>query len=252
MPNPPGYSYPPVIVLRLAGSILIGDRWSFRRDAIAFTKGIQPPVEILGSENIPLSGPCLITFNHYHRPGFSAWWMALALAACLPVEIHFVMTSELTYPGKWYSLPGRFVSRLLLKRIARIYGFTTTPPMPPRTQDVEARAQSVRRVLEYARNHPQAVIGLAPEGGDQPGGILSLPPAGSGRFISLLAKMGCQILPVGMYEERGRFCLNFGKACRLPAPGGKSPNEKDRQVARMIMQKIAVQLPERLRGDFSR
>jgi len=128
---------------------------------------------VLGAEAIPQKGPCLVTFNHYYRPGFNAWWMALALAATIPVEVHFVMTGELTFPGKWYAPLGMTGSRWLLRRFSHIYGFTTMPPMPPRPKDLEARTRSVRRMLAFARSHPQAILGVAPEGGDQPGECLT-------------------------------------------------------------------------------
>ena len=49
--------------------------------------------------------------------------------------------------------------------------------MPPRPQDLQARARSVRRVLAYARSHPQAILGLAPEGGEPAGDrpLITLP-----------------------------------------------------------------------------
>ena len=201
-------------------------------------------------------------FNHYYRPGFNAWWMALALAATVPAEIHFVMTSELTFPGKWYAPLGKSGSRWLLKRISKAYRFTTMPPMPPRPQDVERRAASVRTFLSYARAHPQAILGLAPEGGDQSGGLLNWPAAGVGRFISLLACPDYlpaaegrrtlprfDIVPVGIYEEGGSLNLNYGRAFRLTLPPGLSPDDKDRKVAGIIMSAIARQLPTRLRGN---
>jgi 1-acyl-sn-glycerol-3-phosphate acyltransferase len=206
---------------------------------------------VLGGETIPQSGPCLVTFNHYYRPGFNAWWMSLALAATIPAEVHFVVTGELTYPGKWYAPLGRAGSRWLLKRFARIYGFTTMPPMPPRPQDVKARARSVRRVLAFARSHPRAVIGLAPEGGDQPGGLLNRTPAGAGRFILLLADLGFPLLPVGCFEDGGAFCLRFGEAYHLKIPDGLASKEKDIVAAKVVMQSIAPLLPERLRGEFT-
>ena len=106
--------------------------------------GLKPPLRLLDAENIPTAGPCLITFNHYYRPGFDAWWMALAIAATAPVDVHFIMTSELTYPGKWYAPLGKSLSRALLRRLSKVYGFTSMPPMPPRPEDVQARARSVR------------------------------------------------------------------------------------------------------------
>ena len=247
----PQYSYPLHLAPGLFANVLFGGRRSFRRDAQACAERILPPLRVLGEENIPHCGPCLITFNHYYRPGFNAWWMALALAATVPIDIHFVMTGELTFPGKWYAPLGMAGSRWLLSRFGKIYGFTTMPPMPPRPKDVHARVQSVRRALAFARTHPQAILGLAPEGGDQPGGRLNWPAAGAGRFISLLTDSRSIIIPVGAYEENGVFCLNFGQAYPLHIPAGLSADEKDHRVAEITMQAIAQQLPLRLRGEFA-
>lgn len=246
----PNYSYPSKTVLGLAANVFFGEQRSFHRDGQACLAQLEPPLRLLGAENVPSSGPCLITFNHYYRPGFNAWWMALAIAAIVPIEMHFVTTGELTYPGKWYAPLGRAGSRLLLARFGRIYGFTTMPPMPPRPRDVEARARSVRLALAYARDHPDAILGLAPEGGDQPGGILNWPPGGAGRFMALLAGLGYQVVPAGTYEEAGEFCLHFGEAYRLSLPSGLSSDEKDRAAAKAVMTAIARLLPPHLRGVF--
>jgi hypothetical protein len=257
----PSYSYPGRLAPGLIANVLLGGQRSFRRDAQACIEQARRWVgarrcraptwlHVLGQEHIPQHGPCLVTFNHYYRAGFNAWWMSLALAATIPVEVHFVMTGELTFPGKWYAPLGRAGSRWLLKRFAQIYGFTTMPPMPPRPKDVEARARSVRQVLAFARSHPQAIIGLAPEGGDQPGGLLNMPPAGAGRFILLLAEQGFPILPVGCFEEAGALCLHFGEAYHLKIKDGLTSKEKDLAVAKVVMGRIAPLLPERLRREF--
>jgi hypothetical protein len=246
----PRYSYPLVTAFSLASAVFFGGRRSFRQDGLACIGRLRPPLHVLGVENLPQGGPCLITFNHYYRLGFDAWWMALALAAVVPVDIHFLMTGELTFPGRWYSPLGRVGSRLLLQRVSKIYGFTIMPPMPPRLGDVEQRVRSVRAALAFTRRHPQAILGLAPEGGDQPGGLLNWPPGGSGRFVNLLAEQGFQILPLGVYEESGELCLRFGANYRLVIPPGLNPQEKDHHFARLIMSAIAAQLPIRLRGVF--
>jgi len=246
----PQYTYPTRLIPGLVANVLFGGHRSFRRDGLACIERLKPSLRILGVEKIPQGGPCLITFNHYYRPGFNAWWMALALAATLPVDIHFVMTGELTYPGKWYAPLGMAGSRWLLQRFSKIYGFTTMPPMPPREKDVAARARSVRETLTFACQHPQAILGLAPEGDDQPGGLLNWPASGAGRFVLLLAERGFPVLPVGAFEEAGEFCLCFGAAYRLQVPSCLGPDEKDRCAARTIMSAIAAQLPPRLRGGF--
>jgi hypothetical protein len=246
----PSYSYPPSVVLGLAAGVFLGGHRSFRRDGQACLTRLDPPLRLLGRENLPASGPALVTFNHYFRPGFSAWWMALAIDAVMPEEVHFVMTGELTYPGKWYAPLGSAGSRWLLRRLSRVYGFTRMPPMPPRPRDVGARARAVRAALAYARLHPQALLGLAPEGGDQPGGRANWPPSGAGRFVALLADGGRPVLPVGAYEEGGAFCLNVGQVYRLELPPGLSGEGRDRAAAGIVMRRIAALLPGRLRGEF--
>ena len=195
----PRYSYPARLAPGLIANVLFGGQRSFRRDGLACIERLKPSLQVSGAENIPQGGPCLITFNHYYRPGFNAWWMALALAATVPVDIHFVMTGELTFPGKWYAPLGMAGSRWLLKRFSHIYGFTSMPPMPPRPQDVAARARSVRRVLAYAKKHPQAILGLAPRAVTSPADCLTgRLPARAG-FSHFWRAPDSRIVPVGVY-----------------------------------------------------
>jgi len=247
----PKYGYPSNVVAGLAISTIVGLRRSFRGDAIRAIERLKPSLRVMGQENIPQSGPCVITVNHYHRPGFGAEWLALGISALVPREMHWVMTAEWTAPGKWYEPIKRLYSRLLLKHLSRVYGYTTMPPMPPRLQDVQARARSVRAVLEYTKKHTDFMLGLAPEGANQTKGKLSMPAPGAGRFILLLAGQGSAFVPVGAYETDGNFCLHFGPAYRLAVPSGLSTDERDHMAAENIMKKIAVLLPEALRGDFA-
>ncbi len=243
----PRYGLPSSVVVGLAFNALFGLKRSFRADALGCIGRLKPPLRVIGEENVPESGPCVVTVNHYYRPGFGAWWIALAIAATVPVEMHWVVTGELTYLGKL----GSPISRWALARIAKTYGFTTMPPMPPRPQDVEARARSVRAVLEYVKQQPDFMLGLAPEGADQGGGRLSLPPSGVGRFGLLLAGSGSAFVPVAAYEANGAFCLHFGSAYRLNVPPGSPTDKKDRVAAEIMMKNIAVLLPEALRGEFA-
>lgn len=247
----PRYSFPPRVVAGLLVDWLLARRRSFRQDALACVERLRPPLRVMGEEHIPHKGPCVVTFNHYHRPDFNAIWMAAALAATIPAEMHFVMTGELTYPGKWYAPVGMFLSKVVLARAARVYGFTTMPPMPPREKDVAARARSVRRVLEVVRREKNIILGLAPEGGDHPSGELVMPASGAGRFALLLAAAGLKFVPVGVYEADGALCLNFGAAYELTVPRGLSADEKDKAAAQIVMSHIARLLPERLSGKLN-
>jgi hypothetical protein len=247
----PKYGIPSRVVAGLAFSTLLGLRRSFREDAIRCVGRLRPPLQVSGKEYVLQSGPCVLTVNHYHRPGFGAQWLALAISACVPYEMHWVMTAEWTVPGKWYEPIKGLYSRTLLKYLSRAYGFTTMPPMPPRPKDIEARAGSVRKVLEYAKRHPDFVLGMAPEGVDQAEGKLSEPAPGAGRFGLLLAGLGSAFVPVGAHEADGALCLRFGPAYQLSVLSGLSTDEKDHIAAEVMMKKIAALLPETLRGEFA-
>jgi len=246
----PQYSYPAFLINELAADVLFGRHRSFRADAAACIHRLSPPLQVYGKEYIPSDGPCLLTINHYSRPGFNAWWIALAVASQLPMDAHFVMTGELTSPGKRFSPGGMPLSRWVLRGVAKVYGFTSMPPMPPREKDVAARAQAVRAVLFFAERTKNPLICLAPEGADMPGGRLTFPPSGAGRFILQLAGKGLKVIPVGVWEQDGSLCVNFGLAYELTVPVEISADEKDRGAAKTVMNNIALLLPAHLRGEF--
>jgi hypothetical protein len=235
----------------LARDALLRRHRSFEVDARACMARLSSPLRLFGEEHVPENGACVITLNHYCRPGFASQRSALAISASVPAHVHWIMTAEWTFPGKWFAPFGMPFSRFILKRIARAYGFTTMPPMPPRPRDVEARATSVRRVLRYVKQSKDPIIAIAPEGGDQPEGKLSLPPRGVGRFCLLLADAGLRFLPVGVYECDGQLTLNFGESYDLHITPATAAHEKDRLAARNIMCHIAELLPLELRGDFN-
>ena len=247
----PDYSYPPGLFVRVARDVILLRHRDFHQDAKACIEYLNPSLQISGKENIPQQGFCVLTVNHYHRLGFGAQWIALAIAGVVPLNIHWVMTGEFTHPGKWYEFMGSLGSRILLKRIAAMYRFTTMPPMPPRQKDVSARAASVRAVLEYVRHTKNPILGLAPEGYDPPGDVLTRPATGVGRFGLLLAKAGLMFSPVAAYEADGAFQLHFGEQYELRVRGKLAAEEKDDQATRTIMEHIACLLPLHLRGEFA-
>ena len=122
--------------------------------------------------------------------------------------------------------------------------------MPPRPEDVEARAASVRAILNYVEHAPDPVLGLSPEGYNPPNGVLTRPARGFGRFGLLLSRVGMRFVPVGGYEADGRFCIRFGTPYELCVHDDLSTDEKDERAMRTIMKNIACQLPVHLRGEF--
>ena len=187
----------------------------------------------------------LITANHYSAPDFQAWWIAIIISAVVPANIHWVVTSGWEDSG-W--LTG--FTHWLFPRGARLLGFTPMPAMPPDPAEAEQRALAVRKVLRYARNSTQPVVGLVPEGGDSPGGVLGRLPPGAGRFMHLLSQSCPLVLPVGVWKDMERINLQFGSQYQLKVPVGLSAHERDRLVGDTVMGQIALCLPERLRGQY--
>lgn len=226
----------------------------FRPIACMLTRTLHPTPQVdlsaarfLFASRDPASQPTglLVTVNHYSAQGFHAWWITLLISACLPVKIHWVVTSAWENSG-WLT----DFTHWLFPLGARSLGFTSMPAMPPRPAETFQRADAVRKVLHYARYTPGAVIGLAPEGRDSPGGALSVLPPGVGRFVYLLSQHCSQVLPVGIWTEGKQIRLRFGDPYHLDVPSELSNQDRDRLVGEAVMRAIARCLPERLRGAY--
>jgi hypothetical protein len=254
MAERPVYHLPAGLLMRLGLDWLLARRRDFSADARACLRSGTTPVRVAGGENIPVGGACLVTFNHYSRPGFQIYWLVMALTAALRLgagqRLGAVVTGELTMPGSWLAPVGRPFSRVLLRRMAQMYGFVSMPPMPPRQCDVDARARSVRAVLAWLDQPGAPVLLLAPEGCDQPGGRLATPPEGAGRFMALITARGLPVLPVAGWEGEGALQLRFGRPYHLAVPAGLSRDQLDRQISTLVMSEIAALLPDFLRGEF--
>ena len=244
------YPLPWRLALKALWSVACKGRRSFRQDALE-ALAIGPfPLLVEGRENIPSCGPAVVTVNHYSRPGFGAWWIALAISTQVPAEIHWSMTAAWTFDGSLTSWLLAKISRGLFPHIAETYHFTAMPPMPPRPFEQAARAQAVRRILSVAKGQPPPIFGLAPEGQDNPGGGLMRPHPGVGRFLAHLARLGYPFYPAGVYEGMGSLILSFGPPFRLELPASLSKDEIDQCTSQEVMQAIARQLPDGLRGEF--
>jgi hypothetical protein len=187
----------------------------------------------------------LITVNHYSAIDFRAWWIVITISAIYPANIHWVVTSGWENSG-WLT----YLTHWLFPFGSKILGFTPMPAMPPNPSEAEQRAQAVRSVLSYASRTANPVIGLAPEGGDSPGGALGRLPSGVGRFIHLLTDYCPQVLPVGVWKDNGQIKLKFGEPYKLTVPLDIPAKERDRWVGDTVMHRIAEQLPPYLRGDY--
>ncbi len=247
----PRYRLPPRFVAGFLWGVASLQPRSFSRDANLALAGLCPGLAVQGTEHIPPEGPCLLTCNHYGRPGFNTWWLAFSISAAVAArrlpsadaEIHWVITGAWTFPDSpWRHRFLTPLSRWIFSRVARMYSFVSMPPMPPDPGEVDARVRAVRQTLRLAQQATRegGMIGLAPEGRDMGLG-LGDPPEGAGLFIDLLVRTGLPILPVGVSEGDGRLRLSFGPLYDLAA-GPTGRRERDRAVSRQVMNAIARQL----------
>jgi 1-acyl-sn-glycerol-3-phosphate acyltransferase len=236
---------PIATVAALAWTVLRGRRRSFRSDALRWSRGLA--LEVHGTENIPSAGPGLLVINHYHRPGFRAWWFALALSAVVPAELLWTLTSAWTDDGTPGARARALISPRIFPRLARAYGFISMPPMPPRPGEVAGRAGAVRALVAAARRRPTLLLALAPEGMDNPRGpgMLRL-PSGAGRLLAAINQAGHPIYPVGVSENNTALVLAFG----VPFELRLSPGNSEQEAAAQVGQAIAALLPPVLRGDY--
>jgi len=246
----PAYHLPRRVAADLIWAAGWGHRRSFAYDSRRALQGLDPPLEVLGAAHIPPEGPCLIVCNHYSRPGFGAWWIALGISAAVaaqrrpgaPTDVHWVMTAAWRYPeGDWRRWVITPVTAWAFARAARVYGHVTMPPMPPHPQEMEARAAAVLRTVLLAQELTESggLLGLAPQGYDT-ADPLGCPPKGAGAFIALLANGAMPILPVGVTEQDGRLRLSFGQPFAPRIPPRRA--DRDSAVIEQVMAALAHQL----------
>jgi hypothetical protein len=89
---------------------------------------------------------------------------------------------------------------------------------------------------------PEGTVGTIPE--------LLEAREGAGLFLLLLAATGVRILPVGLYEERGRLVAHFGDAFPLHLPTGVPKDARDAWTRDHVMHAIRDLLPEPLWGAY--
>jgi hypothetical protein len=246
----PRYVLPISLALRILLQAMTGGRRRFAADAQALAKGIWPPPVVEGEWPPMNSGKWVLAANHYSRLGFSAWWIAVALTATCPMDLHWMMTSAWVYPDFWRCHTLTPLSTVPLRQLAGCYGFTSMPPMPPRMKDTRARAQAVRAVLRRVREPSFQALAWTPEGRDSPDGSLTRPPAGAGRFLRLLASANLHLLPIGIYEAGGGMHLKLGHPCPPFRMRRLAGGDDDHQWADVVMHAIAACLPHNLRGAY--
>ena len=247
-PAAPALRFSPDLALRILISAIRGHQRDFLRDTRTALYSQKERVVYSGLNHIPPCGPFLVIMNHYTRPGLSVIWVAVAVSAALPAAPLWLMTSAWTnrQPG-WDELRER-ITKKIFHRLADMYGFITTPPMPPVDAELEERTDSVRRLMDVLRHQPGTILCLAPEGRDFPGGVLGTPSPGTGRLVRQAAKYLQRVLPVGVYAQEGTLTVNFGAPFTL---SDTLPEDaSDQEISARLMVSIAALLPAHLRGIY--
>ncbi|MGC9349299.1 MAG: lysophospholipid acyltransferase family protein [Anaerolineae bacterium] len=250
--EPPHYRMPLRVIRDMLWATITGRSRSLALDAQHAMAAISAAPVIVGADHIPARGPCLITCNHYTRPGLGAWWIAVLISASIashramdaPSDVHWVMTDAWRYPqGDWRRHVVTPASRWAISQVARMYDLVTMPAMPPDPAEVKARAVSVLRAVRMAKRLAAegGLLGLAPEGRDTPGPI-GMPPAGAGEFIALLVRTGLPVLPVALAEVADRLRVSFGPPFVPDVPDDRTI--RDQVVIDQVMVAIADQLPK--------
>ncbi len=204
--------------------------YSLGRPLARFCFGTFGRMEITGAENVPPRGPVILACNHL------AFTDPPLLVAAIPRPLHFLGKKEL------FTNPlGRFL----------MHGFHVLPY--DRTVASTETMRTLLRLLDQDR-----VVALFPEGTRSKSHTLQEAQLG---IVYLALKSQAPILPVGVTgteKTRGwrmpmplcRLTASIGPPFTLPMIEGRTPRPVMQGMLRMIMERVAMQLPPEFRGVY--
>ena len=188
-------------------------------------------LEIIGEENVPPYGPVILACNHL------AFTDPPVLVASIPRPLYFVGKKEL------FSNPvGAFLMR----------NFHVSP-YDRATNNVD----TMRTLLNHL-DRDRAVV-IFPEGTRSPSHALQEAMPG---VVYLALKSHAPILPVGITGTQKvsawrmpaplcRLTASIGPPFTLPVIEGHTPRPVMNSILRMIMERVALQLPPEFRGVYA-
>lgn len=200
------------------------------RPLARFCFGTFGRLEVIGEENVPPHGPVILACNHL------AFTDPPLLVAAIPRPLHFLGKRELF---------GNPIGRFLM------HGFHVYP------YDRSTASTETMRTLLALLEQDRAVA-LFPEGTRSSSHSLQEAQLG---IVYLALKSQAPILPVGVtgtQNLRGwrmpfplcRLTANVGPPFTLPVLEGRTPRPVMQGMLRMIMERVAMQLPPEFRGVY--
>jgi 1-acyl-sn-glycerol-3-phosphate acyltransferase len=200
------------------------------RPLARFCFGTFGRMEVTGEENVPPHGPVILACNHL------AFTDPPLLVAAIPRPLHFLGKRAL------FASP---IGRLLMR------GFHVFP-----YDRATASTETMRTLLGLLER--DRVVALFPEGTRSKNHSLQEAQLG---IVYLALKSQAPILPVGVtgtQKTRGwrmpfpmcRLTASIGPPFSLPVIEGRPPRPVMQGMLRMIMERVALQLPPEYRGVY--
>ena len=200
------------------------------RPLARFCFGTFGRLEVIGEENVPPRGPLILACNHM------AYTDPPLLVAAVPRSLNFMGKKEL------FANPlTRFIMR----------GFHVFPYERGR-----ASTDTLRNLLGLLEQDRTVVV--FPEGTRSRNHALQQAQLG---IVYLAMKSQAPILPVGVTGTQNmkawrmpmplcRLTANIGAPFSLPVMEGNTPRPVMQSMLRMIMERVALQLPPEFRGVY--
>ena len=186
--------------------------------------------QVNGAENVPPMGPLIIIANHQSN------FDPPLLSASIPRRVYFLAKSDL------------FMGHVITWFLSSYGAF----PVNREGGDIRA----YRWVISQLRAGKPVV--LFPEGTRSRNGMMKAKPG----IAQIALQSQASILPVGIVgthrlgtwlrvlNPTGKITVNIGQVFSVPMIEGRPSRELLESISDMIMQRVAMQLPEEIRGVY--